>query len=317
MGRCVVSLRHQAGAKRALPAMLTAPLEHPSIETTPLDKKYQGGIEMKSYTNMFDNAEKTLEGKVVVRLHPNALPRKDGKKAYYARVVRTTADDAAVATEMVKHTDLVRFNDMTPVMTAFVSSVKTLLAQGNAVRVSGLGTFYLRSPGAILTPTPSVADLGELTIGFSTDVKLPLVVKDTEVSAIVDADTSPAFATVTNMDTMETDGTITPEKCITITGQRLRLAGKASDNCGLYFAPQAAGGTGYDADESKWKRVADSEVYKNNPTNLLVRVPDSLAAGSWYIVVRTKSPASGVAKDDKGLLKTPRFGVCEFACTVM
>lgn len=77
-----------------------------------------------------------------------------------------------------------------------------------------------------------------------------------------------------------------------------------------------AGGTGYDADETKWKRVADNEVYKNFPSQLLVRVPDSLTAGRWYIAIRTQAPCTGKVNENT-MLKTPRFGVAEKPCTVM
>lgn len=270
-----------------------------------------------AYTNMFNNSEKSLEGKVVVQLHPNTMPSAGRKALYYAKVTRTTADDAAVATEMVKHTDLVRFNDMTPIMSAFVTSVKTLLGQGNAVRISGLGTFYPKVVGGINTPAPTVADLGPLKVGFTNAEELHLAVADTEIAAIVDADTSPQIASVLDMDTMK-ESSITANKALKVKGKMMRLAGDASDSCGLYFAPENAAKTSYDTDETKWVRQDDLNVFTNKPGELLVKTPAALTSGTkYYIVIRTLCPASGGKILDDGtvdpacLIKTPRFGASE------
>lgn len=268
-----------------------------------------------TYTNMFNNSEKTLEGKVVVQLHEN--PMKLG--TYYGKVTRSTADDAAIATEMVKHTDLVRFNDMTPVMSAFVSSVMSLLGQGNCVRISGLGTFYPKVAGVVNTPTPTVADLGTLKVGFTNASDLHLAVQDVDIAAIVDTDYSPVIGECTNMDSMEHD-TCAFGKMFRITGKYLRLAGAESDNCGCYFVPKL--GDTYNPDTTKWNRVDDNQVYTNKPGELLIRVPALLASGDYYVIIRTKAPSTAplVYKDDGTgkmivdpacLLKTARFGVSE------
>lgn len=272
------------------------------------------------YSNMFNNGEKSLEGKVVVQLHPNPMRSTSGQVQYYAKVVRSTADDAAVATEMTKHTDLVRFNDMTPVMSAFVASVKTLLGQGNCVRVSGLGTFYPRVVGGVTTPTPTVADLGQLKVGFTNAQDLHLAVADTEIAAIVDVDTNPAIASEVDMTSMDPGFTIS--STFTVKGKYLRLAGTAAQKCGLFLAPKLAAG-GYDADETKWLRVDDDEVYTNKPSALLARCPSGAVSGSkYFLIIRTLAPSSvplkykddgtgKMAVDPDCLLKTARFGVSE------
>lgn len=275
-----------------------------------------------AYANMFNNSEKELSGKVVVTLHQN--PIKQG--TYYGRVVRNVADDAAIATGMTKYTDVIKFIDIAPVMSAFVSEVKDELSRGNAVKISGLGTFYLRIPGAISTSTPTVADLGRLAIGFAADVKLPLTVKDTEVSAIVEKETMPEFGEVTDMDTMMS-GSITSGKYVRIKGKYLAVAGEASEKCGVYVAPVASDGS-YKADQSDWIRCDDADIRTNTATQVMVRMP-ALTSGSYKLAIKTRSPANGckfaydstkanpwVPADPSCLLKTPRLGITETAFLV-
>lgn len=188
-----------------------------------------------------------------------------------------------------------------------------LLSRGKAIDVLEMGTLYVKPKKG----------LEEITAGLVKDFKVVFSPSELTQSQAVNIavggeampNFSPLVSIVTDMDTMKHDGTITPAKCINITGERLRLAGEASDNCGLYFVPQATGGAGYDTDETKWKRVADAEVYKNKPSELLVRVPSTLTAGNWYIAIRTKAPSTGKVDEDT-MLKTPRFGVSSKACTV-
>lgn len=188
-----------------------------------------------------------------------------------------------------------------------------LLSRGKAIDVLEMGTLYVKPKNG----------LEEITAGLVKDFKVVFSPSELTQSQAVNItvggeavpDYNPLITGVMDMDTMSKSGTITTGKCITVSGERLRLAGTQSDKCGLYFAPQITGGTTYDTDETKWKRAADNEVYKNMPSSLLVRVPSTLTDGQWYIVIRTKAPLTGIINEDT-MVKTPRFSVWEKACTV-
>lgn len=259
----------------------------------------------KNLTNLFNNPGKKLEDRVVVKLSLNYFD-KNGTSCL-ARVCRSTADDATVITEMMNHTDVIQRNDAVTAMTAFVDAVKVILAGGNAVRISGLGTFYLTAPGVVKTKNPTPADIGELDVSFTKDKDLHLVLSDTKVAAIVDNDTSPVFGAVLDLDSAAT-GSVTKEKLAELSGKMLRVAGAASDGCGLYIVPCDSDGN-YKSDKSDWVRVADADIFKNMPTIIRFRVPASLNCTDAKLAICTKAPTSGIVKSDADLLKYPRYGI--------
>lgn len=171
--------------------------------------------------NLYDIKEKQMQGKVVVTTRPSYLI----KGSTIQHVVRNTADDAVIATAMLAHTDIVKFNDMAVVMSAFVAGVKDLVANGNAVRISGLGTFYL-------TAKENEDGSSEFDIGFTADKELTESAKKAEAKVTMQSESAPAFESVINMETMEENGRISAGKFAFINGKRLRVAGDAEGTDG-------------------------------------------------------------------------------------
>lgn len=256
---------------------------------------------------IFTHDMRGLNDQVVAMLHPSPFLN-NGSQQFF-KIVRNTVGDDAILQEMTNHTDIARPNDMITVMTAFIDAIKSILANGNAVQVGDLGTFYLSCPGGFeYGSTQTTAELSKrLRVCFKPSAKLQLAVSSTVVSAIIECDNSPVITSITDMDTYD-DSTLQANRIVRISGLRLRLAGAESDDCGVYFVP-ADSNHDPDMDTANWKRVSDTYVYKNRPSELLVRVPALTQGSSFFIAIRTVAPAAG------GTLTTPPKGLswkCEY-----
>lgn len=255
---------------------------------------------------MFDAKMKEMQGKVVVTQVPNPFD----KRKVVNHIVRNTADDAAVASEMSKHTDIVKFCDMTPVMSAFVASVKTLMGRGNAVRISGLGTFYLKAAEM----SESGQSVSEFEVSFTPDKSLTQSVQGTETEAVTQNNTEPSIEEVENMDTMEANGVLTNGKGAEIEGRRLRIAGEGdTDGTGLFMVPCDEMGN-YRVDRQDWIKVDWGNIRKNYMTMVSFRVPKGLS-GKYRLAIVTRAPLSGSKREDL-LIKSERCGVSKAVYSV-
>lgn len=267
--------------------------------------------------NMFDVKGKEMQGKVVVRTRESNLV----KGAVIRHVVRNVSDDAVILKKMTEQTDIVKINDMVTVMSAFVSSIKEVISSGNAVRISGLGTFYL-------TAKEGEDGENEFDIAFAAAGGLTEAARNAEAEVILPSESKPEIETVQDMNSMEENGKASAEGLVIMSGKRMRVAGDDADTTAAGNASgvtgamgASSGGTGaletgifmapcdeydnYKTDMSDWVRVDDKEVKRNFMTEVIFRVPK--IAGKYRIVIATKAPLNGSTRADK-LLKHARVG---------
>lgn len=247
-------------------------------------------------SGMFDVQEKVVPGKVVIKTRPSPLVA--GSKIL--RVLRNTADDAAITTAMTEHTDIVKFADMAVVMSAFVASVKELVANGNAVRVSGLGTFYI-------TAKEGKEGEREFDVGFTPDKTLVEAAKSAEAKAVMASDSSPVIETVQDMDKMsavEENGEVSGGKLCALNGRQMRVAGDEAET-GIFMVPCDDDGN-YKKDMSDWVRADSKSIWRNNMKEVIFKVPK--VAGKHRICIATKAPLNGNKREEM-LLKHARVGV--------
>lgn len=280
---------------------------------------------MPTLTNMFAPETKTLQGKVII----NEMPSPFNKNNIVRRVIRNTADDAVVANEMQAQTDIVKKNDITPVMSAFVKSVQVIISKGNAVRISGLGTFYIK-----VVPKNDEDEEDTFEVSFTADKTLNTYAKKVQAELVKQSETEPQVETVDNMYTMtENSDVLTSGMAAIINGKRLRIAGDSSDGdgdggnasngsagrdsgggassvpkdgTGLYLVPCDDYG-GYKADKSDWIRVENRWIGRNVMTQVVFRVPEGIT-GHYRIAISTRAPLSGSKKEEL-LIKKARCAV--------
>lgn len=251
--------------------------------------------------NMFYVQRKEMPGKVVVKTRPSPLI--EGSTIYH--ITRNVADDAVVTTEMTEHTDIVKAADMTAVMAAFVKSVQTLVAEGNAVRVSGLGTFYLTVKETEGSKKGVEGEEGktEFGVGFAPDKSLTEAARKAEAHVTMQSESKPVIETITNMDTMEENSIINGDKFAILEGERMRVAG--DEETGIYMVP-CDENDNYKDDMSDWVKASEQGLRRNAMKSVVFRVPQ--VTGRYRIAIVTKAPLNGSKREDK-LLKHNRVGV--------
>lgn len=162
-------------------------------------------------------------------------------------------------------------------MSAFAARVKDLIANGNAVNVSGLGTFYLM-----------VKEDGEggseLDAAFAPGKYLSDAAKMAEAKVTMQSASKSALESAVDMETMEENGNIS--------------AG-SEKNTGIFIAPCDERGN-YKTGTSDWVRVKDEDIIRNFMTEVIFKVPD--VQGKYRIIIAAKAPLSGSTRADK-LLK--------------
>jgi hypothetical protein len=112
------------------------------------------------------------------------------------------------------------------------------------------------------------------------------------------ADTDAVITQVTDVKTASVNDLLTPGRNLKIAGYKIKIAGSNTAN-GIYFVNQAT---------SDRIRVDGSDVVTNNPSELIVVIPD-LANGTYLLEVTTQYTPSI-------LLKEPRTATFDKPLTV-
>lgn len=164
------------------------------------------------------------------------------------------------------------------VLNAYANTVLKVLAAGNAVKFGELGTFYIAGKGTV----EGGNDKPKLTVKFSATQTLKDAVQNVEIASSEYIAPSGVIASVTDVATGKSDGSLTTGGSVLLEGSSLKVGG---DDSGIWFAPVSENGEFYA--ESEWTKVESALVY-NLPSKLLFSLPSSLASGSYKIVVRTR-----------------------------
>ena len=104
------------------------------------------------------------------------------------------------------------------------------------------------------------------------------------------AESGALIAQVTDVKSGTVNDLLTPNRNLKISGSKLKVAGEAPHETGVYFVDQAT---------QVRTKVDESDIVTNNPGEVIVVIP-ALAAGSYQVEIVTQY--SGSAK----LLKEPR-----------
>jgi hypothetical protein len=121
---------------------------------------------------------------------------------------------------------------------------------------------------------------------------------DIEIKGV--AETGIVIAQVTDVKTGSINDLLTPNRNLKIAGHRIKIAGEKDEN-GVYFI---------DLDTQKETKVDASDFVTNNPSDLVVVIPD-LAAGTYRLKISTQ-----FGNNVKTPLKDPRSAVFDRILTV-
>jgi hypothetical protein len=112
------------------------------------------------------------------------------------------------------------------------------------------------------------------------------------------ADTGAVIAQVTDVKTGSVNDLLTPNRNLKISGYKIRIAGSDDAN-GIYFVNQ---------DTAERTKVDESDIVTNNPSELIVVIPD-LPGGTYQLEVTTQYAVGS-------LLKEPRTATFDRTLTV-
>jgi hypothetical protein len=121
-----------------------------------------------------------------------------------------------------------------------------------------------------------------------------------EVEILGVAEAGTIIAQLTDVKTSSINDLLTPNRNLKITGSKIKITGDDAAN-GVYFV---------NMDTAERTKVDDSDIVLNNPSELIVVIPD-LKAGTYQVEVTTQ-----YGGNSKTILKEPRTAIFDRELTV-
>lgn len=256
----------------------------------------------KKFDNSFVNLREEANGRVSVKLQPNALSKSDSEQ-YYGKVTRVTYSNQNILDMVAEELPDMTIGKITDVMTAYTTVLRKTLANGCACKFGTLGTFYIASKGT----TESANGKTELTIKFTPEKTMrDSVVQKIEITESTYVAPKITVDSMTDIARNAADGVLKSGTSVSIRGNNLRIGGTES---GIWCAPVNDEGK-LTGDASNWKEVTQ-DFFLNTSKNLIFALPEDLEAGTKYCFV-LKTRCIGYSKRERRLVlqaTTPSFEV--------
>ena len=231
-----------------------------------------------SVNNAFIKLEESANGRVSVKLQKNQFA-KNGSESFYGKVERNTYSTQNILDVMKDAIPLVDLGTVASVLNAYANTVLKVLSAGNAVKFGELGTFYITGKGTVKNESGKP----KLTVKFSTTQLLRDAVQNIEIASSEYVAPSGMITSITDITTGKTDGTLSINSSVLVEGSNLKVGGGDS---GVWFVPLTEKSE-LNSDVGTWIKVESALIY-NLPSKLLFAIPQSLTAGKYKIVVRTR-----------------------------
>ncbi|MDR1220559.1 MAG: DUF4469 domain-containing protein [Treponema sp.] len=218
-----------------------------------------------------------------VWLTPNRLT-KDIENDFIAEVstAGSTIHNKDIASRIVAERSELRLETILSILTARDEIVRKTLLQGTAVQ-DGCVRMSPRVSGSWLGAShafdPQTHKIG-VDASLTADMRAALETVGVEV--LGEKDSAGYIALVTDIATGRTDGAITPDEDILITGDKIKIAPEGEGGLGVFFV-----------DAQGAEHPVMHKITENLPKKLIVRVPN-LAAGSYTLKVATRFSNSKV-----------------------
>lgn len=237
-------------------------------------------------------------GRLTVKAYKNPLPSAQGTS--YGRV-QSPSDRVNLSNLTASIAD--RNPGIQPAMISFVArllheEIVRQLREGKNVEILGLGTAYVATKGSMKGLNPNVADVPKMTLKFKTSQGIKQQMQGMSAQLLVPVQVKPVINTVFDLKLKKMNET-KGGSIIQIKGKHLRVEGNKNE-VGLFLIK---------SDGAKAKMPVDS-ILRNDPSTLLVSLPQNLAQGQYFIEVVNQSKIK-----DK-FSNSVRVGVSEFRIEV-
>ncbi|MDR3114144.1 MAG: DUF4469 domain-containing protein, partial [Treponema sp.] len=198
-----------------------------------------------------------------VWLTPNRIT-KDVKNDFIAEVstAGATLRNQDIAARIVAERSELRLETILNILTARDEIIRKALIQGTAVQ-DGCMRIAPRVSGSWLGPSrifdPQVHKLG---FDASPTVELRAALETVGLEILGEKETSGFITLVTDTATGKTDGTITPDEDLLVTGDKLKIAPEEESGLGVFFV-----------DSQGAEHPLTHKITENLPKKLIFRVP--------------------------------------------
>lgn len=223
------------------------------------------------------------------QLADNTVTVDDKEDMILVPVSNGNADEARIIAEMKAEDSGLREETIQHVFNLQKRVIKRMLMSGVSVN-SGL--FYASvSFRGIIEGSAWNAAKNSIVVNFNPGADLREAIKNTHVNIIGEKGSAMYIGGVTDASTRAQDASATAGRAFTLTGSRLKVAGKDA-SVGITLTSTPGG---------KTTKVTEDLFVVNDPSKVTFIIPPTLANGTYLLKLTTQFANSG-----KDLLKAPR-----------
>ena len=243
--------------------------------------------------NLMDSIEKP-KGRVAVKLQRNHFS-KDSSDKYVGRAVRKTHTVGNILQLIAEKVPQLDIGTVYSVCDALEKVVTESLRAGHSVNCLNLGIFYIACKGS----TDGTSSSPAITVRF-----IPSEITKTAISEVAidqQSYTEPVaiISKILDVETATAEGILTLNGTVQIVGHKLLIGGEDS---GIWIAPATGAEAEIDPSGANWIQVT-AKLSVNKPGTLLFPLPKTLTAGTYRIVLKTRTP-SNIRYVRKEIIKT-------------
>ena len=218
-----------------------------------------------------------LEAGLNVVAYRNTLA-KDG--SLYVRVKSRVASVKAILNQIKEDNTSADLSEIKRSLELYNNAALKLLKNGFSVKIMDLGILKIAHHGSIKSKEEA-KNITNFIAEFEPDQSVENAVKGLEVDAVIEFDASPRINEIIDLKRQVSDGKITRDRPMAITGTKLKLDTALDE---IYFVPQDEEGEDV-SEKEKWIKLDMADLFRNKPTELNLTVPSGLESGTKYRLV--------------------------------
>lgn len=219
--------------------------------------------------------------------------------SYNARVlVNRTYDEDELIDEILETRSIVSKTDLKGVFAAIQETLIRIVKNGNGLNLPWLKLSFSMKGNFPSEETVRDPDEHPLEINVNAGSELTKVLPEIKLERVIVPDFGPRIVSYSDAVSRTVKSVATPGGTFKVTGDRLRIGGRRSENVGLYLRAE-------DDTETKVEVIMD-----NDPGLITGQLPDALTPGNYKLVVKTQLGVNGQTVNEV------RTGISKFTLTV-
>lgn len=219
--------------------------------------------------------------------------------SYSARVLvdRTYTEDDLIDKMLLKR-NIVSKPDLRGVFSAMKETIAEIVEEGNGLNLSWLKLGYSMKGRYATAETARDPEKHPLEVSLNAGELLNEKLENVRLVRITTPDFDPRVVSFIDAISRTTNSVATPGGTFKVTGDRLRIGGRNSNDVGVYLRAE-------DETETKVEVLLDNE-----PAAIVGQLPGTLTTGDYKLLVKTQVGSSNQPINDV------RIGIGKFTLTV-